>query len=56
MIKKFKIKLFKNNLYNKSDSNDNYIIDGHHRWAAAALTNNDILAAVIDLPARDIIN
>ena len=39
-------------------SNDNYIMDGHHRWAARTLIdpNAKVTVAAIDLPAADLVS
>lgn len=38
-------------------SSDNFIMDGHHRWASALLIKPDasIIAQLIDMPAKDLI-
>ena len=38
-------------------SSDNYIMDGHHRWASTLLVkpDADIIAQLIDMPAKDLI-
>ncbi len=36
-------------------SSDDYVIDGHHRWLAAAKLDKDIKARVIDMSAEDLL-
>lgn len=45
--------------YNKKKSilvsNDNYVLDGHHRWYYKRKINDTIPAIIVDLPIRDLI-
>lgn len=36
-------------------SNDDYVIDGHHRWLAAAKLGKDIKSRVIDMKCDDLL-
>lgn len=36
-------------------SNDDYVIDGHHRWLAASEENKKIMARVVDMTAEDLL-
>jgi 8-oxo-dGTP pyrophosphatase MutT (NUDIX family) len=36
-------------------SSDGYVLDGHHRWAAAALNGGDISTIKVDLPIKDLL-
>lgn len=37
-------------------SNDDYVIDGHHRWLAAAKLNEKIPARVVDKTAEELLD
>lgn len=37
-------------------SKDNYVLDGHHRWAVAVIRNEDIKAVVVNLPIEKLLD
>lgn len=51
-------KLIKNGWWNEKpiiSSSDGYVIDGHHRWLAAAKLGKDVKSRVVDLEAKDLL-